>query len=376
MLGIGITVFVLFLLWFFYRMTQRSAEAGSDQSPLWKQEAVWLGLGAIVFGLFPVILVGRSVDFRYFSRYTLVASVGAAILWPLGLSFISNLRMRGVLFGFLIVSASLTHYANGLVKARETEQMDRFWWQVSWRAPQIQQGTTLLANYPHITVEEDYFVWGPANLIYYPNSMNVSYPQPGIYALLINEETVNKILTGAKQDFSDRRSIRTYPNFRNILILTQPEDSSCVQVISGKQEEYSSFEDSRITQIGFRSEAEHIFAQDPFHQPPQIPFGPEPEYNWCFYFEKAALARQLNDWHEVSRLADEALGKGLHPTDQIEWIPFLQAYANSNDIARLRGIKLQLTDPLVKRQACQILLAIPAQTEKTRLEINHLYCSG
>jgi hypothetical protein len=373
--GFGIALLALLLLWMVSRVTPESAVVEISREFVWRREVAWIGFGALFFGLFPVLLVGRTVDFKSFSRYTLIASVGAALLWPLVLSYFSNSRLRNTLFGILIFSASLTHYANGIVKANETEQMNRFWWQVSWRIPQMGQGTTLLVNYPDITVEEDYFVWGPANLIYYPESMHKDYPQPGIYSLLINNETIGRILAREKQDFSNRRGIRTYPNYRNILILTQPTGTSCVQVISAGQTEYSSFEDERIPQIGLYSEADHILAQDSFHRPPQIPFGLEPEHNWCFYFEKATLARQLDDWNEVLRLADEASDRGLNPEDQVEWIPFLQAYAVSDNLTRLREINTVLTDVSVKRQVCPILNGMAGLTEKTHSEINALFCS-
>jgi hypothetical protein len=374
-IGFGIALSALLLLWVVSNVIQKPAEFESSQRYGWRQEAIWIGLGAVIFGLFPVILVGRSVDFKSFSRYTLIASIGAAILWPVVLSYIANTRLRNALFGILIFSALLTHYANGFVKAHETEQMNQFWWQVSWRIPQMEQGTTLLVNYPDITVEEDYFVWGPANLIYYPDSMHKDYPQPGIYSLLINNMTIEKIMARERQDFNNRRSIRTYPNYRNILILTQPTDASCVQAISGVQTEYSSFEDERITRIGPYSEADHISTQEPIHRPPRIPFGLEPEHNWCYFFEKAALARQSEDWNEVLKLAEEVFEKGLNPTDQIEWFPFLEAYAVSDNLPRLREINIAITDNYVRGQVCQILGGMGTLTEKTQAEINALFCA-
>ncbi|MBI5352750.1 MAG: hypothetical protein HZB50_08955 [Chloroflexi bacterium] len=373
--GLGIFLLAIFLLWLASRVDPRPVETGSGQRSVWKREAFLIALGAIAFGLFPVNAVGRSVDFRNFSRYALIASVGAAILIPVILSYISNLRLQNILFGILIFSASLTHYFNGLIKTRETDSMNQFWWQVSWRIPQMKHRTTLLANYPVVNAEEEYFIWGPANLIYYPDSMNEKYPQPGIYSLLISDETVERVLAGDKRPYSNRRSIRTYPNYGNILILSQPTSTSCVQVISGGQTEYSSSEDKRIVRIGSFSDAGLILTDESFRQPPQIPFGLEPEHAWCYYYEKASFARQLNDWNEVLRLANEAFDKGFAPQDEVEWIPFLQAYAVSGDLARLREIKAEMNDPYVLGQACQILGDMTGLSETTHSEIAALFCS-
>lgn len=341
-------------VWILFQRGQNSADEDSGDGSGWRREAFLLGFSLIVFGLLPVIIVGRSVDFKNFSRYSLAASFGTAILLSIGLGFISSARWRTALVSLFLISASLTHYANGLSHARETERMNEFWWQVSWRIPQMEVGTTLLANYPDIVIEEDYFVWGPASLIYYPESMHADYPQPGVYAVLAGEDTIAKILAREKQDFSNRRSIRTYPNYRNILIVSQPTPSSCVQVLTGSQPEYSTFEDKRLVEVGSFSEVEHILTGDAPRTPPQIPFGGEPEHGWCYFYERASLARQTNDWEGVARLGAEVLQNGFVPSDQIEWMPFLQAYGMLGDMDKLENIASRISDEKVRGQACRI----------------------
>lgn len=357
--GFGIALSVLVILWVFSRIAQKPEETESSMRSNWKREMFILGFGTIVFGLLPVILVGRTVDFKNFSRYTLIASVGAALLWPLALSYISNFRLRNTLFGILIISASLTHYANGLARAHETDAVRNFWQQVSWRIPQLESGTTLVTHYS-VAAEEDYFTWGPANLIYYPESNNEKYLQPTIPAALLNEETISKTLALTRQEYSNRRSIVTYPNYRNILILTQPTEASCMQVIDSNQVELSSAEDSRVVAIAPYSEVEHILLGESFHTPPAIPFGVEPSHGWCFYYEKASYARQTGDWNEVARLGEEAQALGFSADDPVEWMPFLQAYAYFDNTARVEEIASFLTaDPFLARQACQILTTMP-----------------
>ena len=61
--------------------------------------------------------------------------------------------------------------------------------------------------------------------------------------------------------------------------------------------------------------------------PPEWLFGPEPERTWCYYFEKADLARQTGDWEKVAKLGDKAFGMPLSPADSAEYMPFIEAYA-------------------------------------------------
>ena len=373
--GLGIAFLVL-LTWIVMQSWKKPEDADSNNRSSMRRDAIWLGLILVIFGLLPVIMVGRSVDFKNFSRYTLVASAGVALLWQAGVSLLPNALLRNAVLGILLVLASLTHYVNGLAHVHETERISSFWWQVSWRVPQMTVGATLVANFSNVVVEEDYFVWGPANLIYYPESLHADYPQPGIYAVLRSDETVEKVVTLEERDFSNRRGIRTYPNYRNILILTQPTLDSCVQVMDGSRPELSSREDPRIIQISTFSEADQILFQETFRKPPEIPFGEEPAHLWCYYYEKATFARQAGDWKEVLRLGEEAFEKGYTPRDQIEWIPFLQAYAISRKPGRLAGIAPQLTDPPVRDQACQILQDTDGLSSEVRAEISRLFCDG
>ncbi len=156
-------------------------------------------------------------------------------------------------------------------------------------------------------------------------------------------KTQTKIFAREGQDYSERRSIRTYPNYRNILILSQPTPVSCAQVIDSRQIELSSDEDERVKEISSYSEADQIVFDDSFQTPPMIPFGKEPERAWCYYYQKASYARQVGDWNQVSDLGDAVFNLALQAQDQIEWMPFLQAYAYAGNISRLQQIASMMT---------------------------------
>jgi hypothetical protein len=378
--GLAISALALVVVWVAFSLQPNPEKTESNRpEPVeganWQGRMILLGLGLVLFGLLPVILVGRSVDFKSFSRYTMIASAGAAFLWTAALGFIPNARFRTALLSLLILSAALTNYANGLAYVRDFEAVKNFWWQVSWRIPQMEKGTTLIANYPAL-VEEDYFIWGPANLIYHPQSAHEDYVQPAIYAALLNEEAVASVQSKQPQEYSNRRGIRTYKNYRNILVLSQPTPSSCVQVIDGQQVELSSTEDERVKAIASFSEVEHILTSEPFQTPPSIPFGAEPSHGWCYFYQKAALARQMGNWQEAARLGDEALALGFSAGDKIEWMPFLQAYAMLDDSARVGELAPLLTsDPVAAQQACHSLTSLPLSAGMLE-QVNKLFCDS
>ena len=65
-------------------------------------------------------------------------------------------------------------------------------------------------------------------------------------------------------------------------------------------------------------------------------YAPEPVHAnaWCYYFEKADLARQFGDWQEVVSIADSAFKLDEHPHDPVERFVFIEGYAHVGDWQR------------------------------------------
>ena len=62
--------------------------------------------------------------------------------------------------------------------------------------------------------------------------------------------------------------------------------------------------------------------------PSAIHLGSEPEKGWCYYYERADLARQIQNWKIVRDLGDEAIfHQGLQTNLDTELNPFILAYA-------------------------------------------------
>jgi hypothetical protein len=325
-------------------------------------------------GLLPITIANRSVSFPDYTRYTLISLIGAVMMLVVGLELLKDRRLQLVAISALVGLSVLTHFGNGLSTARQAEALRTFWWQASWRIPQLTPGTTLIARYPVGGAAEDYFVWGPANLIYYPESQDEQYVQPALFGATLDRATATRVLAHSGQQYVDRRGIHTYANYRNILVLTQPGPRACLRVIDGSQPELSSSEDERIVLLAPYSEADRVLPEDDFKVPPKAGFGSEPERGWCYWYEKAAYARQIGDWREVARIGDAAAQAGLGPADPIEWMPFLQAFALLGETDRLSQLAPAIAgDPFTAWQACSILTGMALDPESAR-QVRDLFC--
>jgi hypothetical protein len=61
---------------------------------------------------------------------------------------------------------------------------------------------------------------------------------------------------------------------------------------------------------------------------------------WCYYFQKADLARQVQDWEQVASLGDTAFKLDDSPNHASERVPFIEGYAHVGDWETAVGLTL------------------------------------
>jgi hypothetical protein len=83
-------------------------------------------------------------------------------------------------------------------------------------------------------------------------------------------------------------------------------------------------------------------------------YGPEPPHGWCYFFEKADLARQREDWDEVIALGEAAFALDDHPNDPVERFVFIEGYAHTEDWKK--AVELSITSYKVSKQYMAPLL--------------------
>ncbi len=357
--AIAAVVIALVALTFFF-FTNTAPDENPEQlnaSGGWQVEMLWVGFLGTIAGVVPVVVANRTVTFN-FSQYALPASL-AGVLFLGGLVFsISSKNLRLIVLSILIGLATLTHQAIAYKAVTEEQTIYNFWWQVSWRAPAIRSGTTLLAQYPFEIGDGDSLIWGPANFIYYPESQNHSPAEIALSAITLQPETIKNIKMGGQVNATDLviTNAAFHYDFDKLLMMTQGDASACMRVINPTWPEYSIHDNGLILAAAPSAKIDGISPGTVSPQPPQSLFGTEPAHGWCYFYQKADLARQFGDWLEVSRLGDEARKQNLNPNDAIEWMPFLQAYAISGDIESLDSLAKSIKkEPFYKKQACQVL---------------------
>lgn len=351
-------------------MEEKAQEAEAGSSPRVMRETLFISFLSIAGGLLPVILVNRHVTLPDYSRYTLIASIGAVMLLALLVESIAKRGTQVTVLGVLVSIAVMTHYGNTIRYAYETEATRNFWWQVAWRAPKIEEGVTLLAMYPGSPLAEDYFIWGPANMIYYPEKQSNNPVTVKLSAAVLDGNTVTQVTTNGGVETPLRRGNYLERDFGNVLVMVQSSENSCVRFINGASPELNSYDDGRIVMVAPHSRLETVATDGEVPTVPEHVFGSEPERGWCFYYQQADLARQRGEWDKIPALLNEALDKGYYPNDPLEWIPFMQAYAVQGNVEEIREMtKLVVLDRYLRLQVCNNMKYL-AENETLSSEVN------
>jgi len=319
---------------------------GSDDEESGRGRAITVclvGAVSLYAALFPVLLAGRDVNFTGgYDKYTLHASPAVAILLAgLIYGFIRG-HGREITLGFLVFIGAASIVLNAYHWERFWENQKTLWWQLSWRAPNLKDGTTLLASIPEEGFFEDYELWGPANLIYRPGQTAIS-----IGAEVINPDILQKVREGAVETRSMRK-LEYVRDYNKSLLLALPSDHSCLKIVDSGDILLPLHYDPSLLPILQFSHVDQIDPAASRSIPPAAIFGSEPAHDWCYYYQSAERAKQSGDWNGVAQLGDEAYAAGLTPIDQMEWLPFLEGYLATGNAGKVADIKSRLNTHLVK----------------------------
>ncbi|HLO18768.1 MAG TPA: hypothetical protein VK206_28310 [Anaerolineales bacterium] len=310
----------------------------------WHMRAMFLGILAFLLGTLPVWAIDRQISVGPLgSRFSLAALFGVSILIVAFLEWLSN-RSTAKLTVICILVGIAIHANLYTAKAYQEswEKQRTFYWELFWRAPYIQPGTAFISDGEIFQFVGLYSTSMGISSLYPP----VQQPQEMPYWFFSYWERLYRFPDELMSGTVLEGGIRNYSfrgNSKDALLLDfAPEYNRCLHFVSLRDNDDKSLPGSlqRLLSI---SKLEQIQRQAPNDwKPPKSIFGSEPEHGWCYYFEKAELASQYGDLSEVIHLMDEAKKQGLAPSDMKEYLPLLDAYLQTNDIASALALSIQI----------------------------------
>ncbi len=324
--------------------------------------AVLIGFSAMIIFVFKSPDYGKP-DRRDFGVMILTAITallaGGLPFWvtdlPVGLGFPNDRFILPFIFGACLAISVLLHllpggrlapqlalsalaalsigfqFLNGVAYQRDWNIQRALFWQMSWRIPALQPGTALVTSQMPLRYFSDNSLAAPLNWIY---DSDRSSSAGGLMDYMFYDASVRT--TRALKLEKGRPILQDYlaAEFKGSadrLVVFDFKPPACFRVLDPDLDPLNPTLSGVVRDTAVFSSLAPILA-DPDPVVPQTSiFGPEPPRGWCFYYQKADLARQRGDWAEAERLAAEAFASGDYPNDPAERLLFIEVYAHAGN---------------------------------------------
>jgi hypothetical protein len=234
---------------------------------------------------------------------------------------VTSKNIRHILLTVLIGLLIGWHNQNTLDFKNAWEKQSRFYQQLMWRAPSIKPNTALVANEEILGYMGDRATIFGINTIYESKQIN-STPY-WFFALSENFHfSASPITSGGPLD-AQKVNVTFQGDGNNAIFITYQQQ--CLWVLRPQDSEYK-YLPSEMKKGARVSNYENILPTEKEHNL-YNQIVKENKDTWCYFYQKADLARQTKDWETVITFWDEAKDKGYRPTIGFEYIPFIEGYA-------------------------------------------------
>jgi len=358
----------------FYVSGSQYSEIENQQRTEIKTIRHWLILGgcALLTAGIPFYLVGLQVRPIFpADRLTQPFAFGTALILVSLLELIPSNSWRVGISALFVALAIGLQIQFGFSYRQDWKLQKTYFWQLSWRAPAIKPGTAILSDNTIFTYTDDDALTLPLNWIYWPIGKSGSLPYAQKFFSVNTGSAVS--LTPASPVVMSKDSY-DFQGSTDAVLVAQFNPPSCLHILNpvydsdlplapASGENYRTLSALAFPMLGRKdaialplSKPELIEASA--NPPASLPdvFGSEPIHNWCYYYEKADLARQGGDWSRVASLGDKAFAIPYYPDDQSEYLPFIEAYARTKRWDDAQKLTFSTADamPILKPALCAL----------------------
>lgn len=330
----GIAAVTGILSWVYFWFVREKDDSRQDPQA-WGRAFLVLGLLFIILGFLPAWITGRTFFQTYDAlddRLALPCLFGASMVWIGGLfTLVQKNSHRYMLACTLLGLAVGLQLRTNNVYAAAWRKQSQFYWQLYWRAPYIEPQTAFVADGEFLSLMGRHPTSYAINLMYpQENRINVFN-----YALFVSGEEIG----GGWEEFQqgvaldDSRFGSTFQGSSNnsLTILFLPENKQCLWILRPEDKRIRNMPDLTYESMPMSNLDRISRDKAPGEYPPAEIFGAEPARTWCYYYQKADLARQYQDWSEITRLWQEARLNGFLPDHPAEYMVFIEAFAQLKD---------------------------------------------
>jgi hypothetical protein len=327
---LGIVTAVLFYL--YIRRSDRDEKSAEDHPFI---QMLLLGGIALIAGAIPVWATERQIaDGKWSDRFALATMLGAVIVFVYLLDWLLRTRNQKQWLFVILLASSISLQVYNTNKYRlDWANQQGLYWQLSWRIPNLKPGTAIIGS-GTFTDKSSFYDGGYIINLLFSNNISTKhayYEYFDIWHLPSTSYKPNLPLVKGKFIGSTSQAIGMYFNIIN--------PTECVRILDPVYTEDPKFNEE-ISNIIPISNLNTITVGDGSRMPDPAIFGMEPPHTWCYFFEKADLARQMKDWDTILRLGAEAQAKKLDPSSGGEYLPFIEAFAQTGQWSQAHDLSI------------------------------------
>ena len=381
LLIVGLAFFFLMII--FSRINKTKNRQSRRKDSKWGMTALLLGLAGIIAAGIPFFAVKYELLLSFpYDRLSLPMILGSCLMIVGVVNILIKKSVLRNIILILIVSFSVgSQFLSANTFREDWDSLKNFFWQLHWRIPDIKNGTMLLTDKMPLRYYSDNSLTAPLNWSYEKSTENNVLP------LILNFLSVrvgNRIPnlqpnTPINQYY---RIVNFIGNTSNSLVF-QFAPPGCVHILDPDLDRFNPSLSRELISANHLSNFARILDTAQSRVEPLDILGTEPDHNWCYYYQKAELARQSSQWTEIVNLGNLAFSLNDYPNDPIERFPFIEAYAHTGDYHKALELSQKTIEisPLYTDMVCALwdrvgksTDAAPFPEEIRRFLIDQLHC--
>lgn len=337
-----------------------------------------LGAAGLLVGGLPFLAAGLPIDLNFPSdRAMLPLLLGACLFWA-GLLELLPIPLQAKLAALALTVGLATgaQHRSGLAYAREWQEQQDFFQQLSWRIPALEPGTALVTQQFKFDYSTDNSLTAPLNWMYFPQAPEGQLPLMLFYLNLRLGSAIPDLENGlpVQQNYGQY----TFSGSTDDLLLLYHNPPDCLRILDPQIDAHytplpgllrQGLKLSNLKRIQTEVEKTAVLPE-PFKIPSYE--NEHPEREWCYYYERADLYRQIESWAEAAALGLEAEQRGLEPQNDAERAPFILAFAHTDHWERAVSWSriARENSPWIEPLLCSIWGSIETETvDSTRKEL-------
>lgn len=335
--------------------------ASLSMTSLWM---IGLGIFALLLSGWPFWLVGFVPSLAWpASRFTLPFMFGVSLIFTGVVYLIPWERVRIVLLVSLVALAAGKQFLTANEYAQDWQTQKELFWQLTWRAPNIAPDTAIVMNEGALKFYADNSLSAAVNWIYAPEKRGEDIDYVLLYPATRLRSPALPKLEPDLPIFTEYLAGQFHGNTSQVLaVYFMPP--GCLRVLDPEVDLANrSIPEQSLMRFASRLTNYELISSESTALMPK-PYEPEPEHGWCYYFEKADLARQFEKWDEVAALGNKAFAQELQPADPAERFPFIEGYAHLGSWDRAVELSKRSFDESERmgKPLCELWERIEAET--------------